>query len=214
MSDNSSFNSEASSDDSNESSPIILQPEANKEREVENEIEKESNKNQNINNSQEKNPIKNLNLISAIEKVLITILESNKKLKNFKEIIRAQSKMNFSANSVPDISIKDYLIRIQTYSCIEKSTMILALILIDRITKKTNIILTYYNIHRILFCAVLVSIKFNEDSYFDNAFYAQIAGVKLNELKILEYNFLEYCDFNVFVESEIYKQYEEYLSDE
>ena len=212
MSENSSFNSEASSDDSIESSPIILQTEKDKESGI--DKNKESNKKQKANNTQEKVPNKNVKLIIAIEKILLTILESNKKLKNYRDIIKAQSKMNFSANSVPNISIKDYLIRIQTYSCLEKSSMILALILIDRITKKTNLILTYYNIHRILFCAVLVSIKFNEDSYFDNSFYAQIAGVKLNELKILEYNFLEYCDFNVFVKSEIYKQYEEYLSEE
>ena len=43
-------------------------------------------------------------------------------------------------------------------------------------------------------------IKFNEDSYFDNNFYSQIAGVKPNELQILEYIFLELNDFNIFVE--------------
>ena len=74
--------------------------------------------------------------------------------------------MTFSANSIPNISINDYLTRIQVYSGIEKSTLILSLILIDHLCKKAELILTYYNIHRILFGVVLISIKYNEDSYY------------------------------------------------
>ena len=162
---------------------------------------------------QKDDSIKNLNLILSISNTLITILEENKKLKNYKEIIKKQSKMIFSANSIPGISIKDYLIRIQTYSCIEKSTLIISLILIDQICKKTNLILTYYNIHRILFGAILISIKYNEDSYYENKFYAEIAGVKLKELKIIEYSILEMSDFNVFVDYKKYKQYQQYLEE-
>ena len=120
--------------------------------------------------------------------------------------------MIFSANSLPNISIKDYLIRIQNYSGIEKSTLILSLILIDRICKKSNIVLTIYNIHRVLFSSVIISIKYNEDSYYDNTFYAQIAGIKPNELKLLEYKFLELNDFNVYVKDIDYEQYEKYLA--
>ena len=162
---------------------------------------------------QKNNSIQDLNLILSISNTLTTILDENKKLKNYKEIIKKQSKMIFSANSIPGISIKDYLIRIQTYSCIEKSTLIISLILIDQICKKTNLILTYYNIHRILFGAILISIKYNEDSYYENKFYAEIAGVKLKELKIIEYSILEMSDFNVFVDYKKYKQYQQYLEE-
>ena len=139
---------------------------------------------------EENDPLNNnLDLIKSISSALTTILEENKKLNNYKEIIKNQSKMVFSASSIPGISIKDYLIRIQTYSCIEKSTLILSLILIDHICKKSNLILTYYNIHRVLFGSILISIKFNEDSYYDNKFYSEIAGVKLKELKSIEDSF-------------------------
>ena len=94
----------------------------------------------------------------------------------------------------------------------EKSTLILSLILIDKMCKKSGIVLTHYNIHRILFSSVLISIKYNEDSYFDNNFYSQIAGVKPDELKLLEYTFLEYNDFNIYVEDIEYEQYEKYLN--
>ena len=163
-------------------------------------------------NEEENDPLKNnLDLIISISRALTTILEENKKLDNYKEIIKKQSKMVFSANSIPNISIKDYLIRIQTYSGIEKSTLILSLILIDHICKKSDLILTYFNIHRVLFGSILISIKFNEDSYYDNKFYAEIAGVKLKELKLIEESFFQLNDFNVYVDFQEYEQYTKYL---
>ena len=163
-------------------------------------------------NEEENDPLKNnLDLIKSISSALTTILEENKKLDNYKEIIKKQSKMVFSANSIPNISIKDYLIRIQTYSGIEKSTLILSLILIDHICKKSDLILTFFNIHRVLFGSILISIKFNEDSYYDNKFYAEIAGVKLKELKLIEESFFQLNDFNVYVDFQEYEQYTKYL---
>lgn len=198
MSNNSSFNSEELSDDSIEEDDTKSQTDKDKEKAK--------------GNSPENGEIKNLNLIDSIAKTLDTILEKNKTLKNYKDIIKRQSSNNFSANTIPNITIKDYLIRIQNYSKVEKSTLIMSLILIDKMCRKSEILLTHYNIHRILFSGVLISIKYNEDSYYDNTFYSQIAGVKPNELQLLEYTFLEYHDFNVFVKDYEYEQYEKYLN--
>ena len=195
MSDNSSFDSEAASDDDSkeeEDTKSITERKKSSIKEIE--------------------IVPNMDLINAISRTLLTILNSNESLKNYREIVKKQNMMCFSANSVPNISIKDYLIRIQNYSQMEKSTLILSLILIDKMCKKSNIALTIYNIHRILFSSVLISIKYNEDSYFDNTFYAQIAGIKPNELKLLEYKFLEFNDFNVYTNDYDYEQYEKYLS--
>jgi hypothetical protein len=198
MSFNSSFDSEApSDDDSKEEDDTKSLTEKDKENAK--------------SGLQQNEEIPNMNLINAISKTLTTILENNKKLKNYRDILKKQSLMYFSANSIPNITIKDYLIRIQNYSKMEKSTLILSMILIDHMCKKSNIVLTIYNIHRILFSSVLISIKYNEDSYYDNTYYAQIAGIKPNELKLLEYKFLELNDFNVYVKDIEYEQYEKYL---
>ena len=197
MSDN-SFDSEALSDDSIEEEDTKSQTDKDKEKAK--------------GNSPAEKEIKNLELINSISKALNTILDKNKNVKNYKDILKKQSMMYFSANTIPNITIKDYLMRIQNYSEVEKSTLILSLILIDRMCRKSGILLTHYNIHRILFSSLLVSIKYNEDSYFDNNFYSQIAGVKPNELKLLEYTFLEYNDFNIYVKDDEYKQYEKYLN--
>ena len=155
----------------------------------------------------------NYKLIKAISQTLVSILENNKKKSNYKEKVKKQNKMAFSANLIPNISIEDYLLRIQTYANIEKSTLIISLIFIDKLCHTADVTLTHYNIHRILFTAVLISIKYNEDSFFDNQYYSEIAGVKIKELKLLEYTFVSMVDFNFYVSNEIYQKYLEYLDE-
>ena len=175
------------------------------------EEEEIETKSQTKNKEDESTKLLNLSLIKAISQTLTSILENNKKLPNFKEILKNQGKMVFSANLIPNISIEEYLIRIKTYANMETSTLILSLILIDRLCQISNLTLTYHNIHRIIFSAILISIKYNEDNYFDNKYYAEIAGVKLKELNLLEYNFISLLHFNLFIQDEIYDKYKEYL---
>ena len=160
----------------------------------------------------ESNKLENKKLIKAISQTLTSILENSKQLKNYKEVLKKQAKMAFTANLIPNISVEKYLIRIQTYANMEKSTLIISLILIDRLCQISNLTLTYYNIHRILFTAILVSIKYNEDNYFENKYYAEIAGVKLKELQLLEYSFISLLQFNLFIHNEIYQKYQLYLN--
>ena len=72
--------------------------------------------------------------------------------------------------------------------------------------------MTYYNIHKIIIAAVLISIKFNEDKIFDYEYYGKIAGIKISELKIIEYNFYYMCDFNIFITEEIFEKYSSCLN--
>jgi hypothetical protein len=167
----------------------------------------------NNNKKEEDNPfhIKNYNLIKSISQTLLQILENNRKMSNYKKVIHKQIKSPFSSNIIPKISLEDYLLRIQAYSNMEKSTLIIGLIFIDKLCNISDIVLTYYNIHRIVFSALLISIKYNEDSFYDNKYYSEIAGVNLKELKMLEYSFTTQVNFNLFVNKNIYEKYENYL---
>ena len=153
----------------------------------------------------------NYDLIRAIAITLNSILEKNKNMENYKEIIRDQSRQVFNANIIPSISIKDYLIRIQTYSNIERSTLIISLIYIDRFCNKAKVTLTQYNIHKILFSSILMAIKFNEDDFYDNKYYSKIAGVKSKELNVLEYDFIKLLNCKLYVSRDLYDKYELYL---
>ncbi len=157
------------------------------------------------------NKLPNSDLIKAISQTLETILEENKNNPDYKEIVKNQKKMPFSSDSIPGISIEDYLIRIQTYANMEKNTLIVSLIFIDRLCKIADLTLTYYNIHRILFTSVLLSVKYNEDTFYDNKFYAEIAGVKLKELNLLEFTFTKMINFRFFINNDIFEKYVQYL---
>jgi hypothetical protein len=147
------------------------------------------------------------NLLKEISYTLNSIIQNNKKNKNGKK-----DNSPFVHEHAPKISIFDYLLRIQKYSNIENSTFIIALIYIDRICEKKKIILTKYNIHRILFTSILIATKYNEDIIYDNLFYSKIAGVTIKELLILENYFLNIIDFDLFVSDDIYQKYSEYLN--
>ena len=156
--------------------------------------------------------LSNSKLIKSISSALTMIIDENKNLKNFKKAFQAQKKLIFNAESIPKISIYDYLIRIQTYSFIEKSTLIISLIYIDRICNINHLTLTSYNIHRILFSSILVAIKYNEDKFYDNNYYSEIAGVDLKELNAMENTFVEMCHFKLYISKEIFEKYNEYLN--
>ena len=175
------------------------------------ETKEQTTKNEQDDENEESNEIKNIDLIKSISQILETILNNNKRLENYKEIIKKQRKIPFSSRIIPKISLEDYLIRIQSYANMEKNSLITGLIYIDRLCQEANITLTDYNIHRILFISILLSIKFNEDKYFENRYYADIAGVTLKELNYLEYKYVKMIHFQFYVNDKVLKNYKLYL---
>lgn len=88
-------------------------------------------------------------LVSAIADVLNKIIAQHKKdNRYYNRIVRRQKRMAFSLPTKPDISLFDYLNRIISYSKLEESTLIIALIYIDRVCKSNHIIITDYNVYR------------------------------------------------------------------
>ena len=58
-----------------------------------------------------------------------------------------------------------------------------------------------------LFASILVSIKYNEDDFYKNNYYSQIAGVSVKELLRMESDFLALIDFTLFVNDDLYEKY-------
>ena len=152
-------------------------------------------------------------LLNKINKILTIVLEENKALKNYKEKLSLQKNMAFTSYNKPSLSIKDYLYRIQSYSEAEDNTIIIGLMYIDRICEHSSVILTPYNIHRIIFVSILMAIKYNEDICFDYEFYAKIAGISMKELKILEREYIDLIKFHFFVGKEEFDKYKIYIDD-
>ena len=163
-------------------------------------------------NSERKSLKPNDILINNLSSLLNSVIEENKNLKNYREKISQQKKLIFYLEDIPLISIKDYLNRIQSITKVEDNTLILSLIYIDKICEKTSIILSEYNIHKILFTSILVAIKFNEDLYYKNKDYAKVAGVSTKELNKMEREFLRLIKFETYVNKQIFDKYKKYVS--
>ena len=146
-------------------------------------------------------------LVKKIGEILQLVIEQNKTLDNYKEKLSSQKDMSFTSYNKPSLSVQDYLIRIATYSEAEDNTIILSLIYIDRVSETSSVILTPYNVHRLIFVSLLTAIKYNEDVCFGFNFYANVAGVSVKELKKLERDFLDLLKFKLYVKDEEFEKY-------
>ena len=154
----------------------------------------------------------NETLIENISSIIESLIEENKNLLDYKEKLKIQKKSVFNKDELPHISIKNYLHRIQSFSEAEDNTLIISLIFLDKICDTASIILTEYNVHRLLFISILIAIKYNEDLVFELDCYSKIAGMTKKEINKLEYEFLKLINFEVFVHKKIFEKYKSYIN--
>ena len=142
---------------------------------------------------------------------MIKILNSISNILNELTIKNSKKQGNKTENDIfetsenPNISLLDYLKRIVEYSNCEENTLISALIYIDRIAKIKNI--TKLNVYKLIFTSILISLKYNEDGIYDNVYYSPIAGVSVQELFQMEYEYVLLLNFNFNISEFIFNQY-------
>ena len=153
-----------------------------------------------ISKSEEYVPMKMIEIISDL---LNNICEENKvKSENINKNIKP-----FMTESIPSLSIKDYLTRLSQFTKINESTIILILIYIDRIGKINKFILTYRNIYKLILASMVIAIKYNEDNFFSSEVYAKLGGLSVLELNYLEFQFLILIKFSLFIEKDLFDKY-------
>lgn len=150
-------------------------------------------------------------LISSISITLIQLVSENRSKPDYKSKVKMQIHSPFTSLSIPSISLSDYLHRIWKYSKMDESSLIFALVYIDRLCSKKKIILTEFNVHRILFSSILIAIKFNEDKYFSNKYYSKIGGMELKQLNEMEMEFLVEINFHMLIENKLFEKYKRNL---
>ena len=143
-------------------------------------------------------------------KILLHILSENKKSNDYYKKINSNQDGHFTFKMKPGISLLDYLRRILKYLRIEYSTLIIAMIYIDRICKE-KVFLNEYNIHRIMLISIYIAYTYNEDCIYDNKYLALVSGLNRSEMVLLEEDFLDLIEFKLFVSDEIFEQYKKYF---
>ena len=141
-------------------------------------------------------------------------------VQNLKDIIRENIHNNqmkyikqdiFYISRLPPISVEDYINRIFKNTKMNISSLIIAIIYIDRFCELNGYILSLKNIHRILLTACLLSIKFNEDINVNTKYYSNVAGIPVQDLNNLEFYLIVNLEFSLFVDFSIYQKYFEYF---
>lgn len=148
-------------------------------------------------------------LINTLSVIFSDICKEN----DINPIINNKNISLFLTDSIQTITINDYLQRLVKYTQVESSTLIAMLIYIDRLCELNNFIINSYNVYKILFSSLIIAIKYNEDEYYDNKFYAKVGGLTLKEMNNLEINYLSLIDFKLYISEEVFDNYFENLID-
>lgn len=147
------------------------------------------------------------NILNSISKNLKVIIKENIQNNQMKYV---QNDI-FFFKIIPGISIDDYINRIYKFTKMNISTLIMAIIYIDKFCENERYVLCMNNIHKLLLTSCLLSIKFNEDINISMKYYSEIAGIPIYDLKNLEFYLLVKLRFSFFVDYDIYQKYFEYF---
>ena len=115
----------------------------------------------------------------------------------------------FSSSTIPKISLHDYLCRIYKLAELSEEVLVAALIYLDRFAKSCGSLVSPLEIHRLLAVSCMTAAKFLKDDFYDNAYYAKVAGITLREINELEAEFLTVLKFSAYI---MESQYEEAMS--
>ena len=154
-----------------------------------------------------KTALKSRGFRCSLIKILSTILTDICKENDLNQIKNNKDIYPFITDSLQSISINDYLERLVKYTQVESSTLIAMLIFIDRLCELNNFIVNSYNVYKILFSSLIMAIKYNEDLYYDNNYYAKVGGLTLKEFNYLEIYYLRLIDFKLYISDDVFETY-------
>jgi len=143
-------------------------------------------------------------LLEALSFVFIKLCKRND------PVIHGGERSLCSFNSIETFPMKinTYLIRIANYTNCSNESLIFSLIYIDKlIAKNPRFMVTSQNVHHLVLTSIVISLKFYDDHFYRNSFYAQVGGISCRSLMKLEMLFLHELEFELFVEKSLYSKY-------
>lgn len=120
----------------------------------------------------------------------------------------ARAHTGFHSSSAPSMTLAAYMARLHQYFGCSGGCYVLALIYLDRLTKRCpDIAISPLCCHRLLLISLMVAAKFNDDVFYSNMRYGQVGGVHLKEINRLEARFVELLGWKLQVQPEEYESY-------
>lgn len=104
----------------------------------------------------------------------------------------------FHSQSIPPISVLDYLERLQRYIKLSSPAILVIMLYLNRICHApTSICLSRFTIHRLLLSCAAISTKVMTDYLCSNKLHARAGGVRPGELTFLEVDLLQALSWDV-----------------
>lgn len=144
-------------------------------------------------------------LLDVVASVLEELVSASAKTMGDDSSTRKVTK--FHGLRAPGIAVPEYLERVSKFSGCSNECFVLSLIYVDRLITKDKLRLDHLNVHRVIITAVMLSAKFFDDHYLDNAHYAAVGGVPKAEMNSLELEFLFMLEFQLHVSPDDYLRY-------
>ncbi|KAJ1652231.1 cyclin-like protein interacting with PHO85 [Dispira simplex] len=113
----------------------------------------------------------------------------------------------FHSRGVPSIDLFSYLNRILKYCPCPNECFVSLFIYLRRITERcqksrTAFSVDPYSVHRLIIAGITTSSKYFSDLFYTNSRYARVGGVHVDELNMLELEFLKLLGFELYVTPE------------
>ncbi|OJJ35672.1 hypothetical protein ASPWEDRAFT_111704 [Aspergillus wentii DTO 134E9] len=114
----------------------------------------------------------------------------------------------FHSRSPPRISVHDYLQRLTTHATLSPPILLSMVYYIDRLCALyPAFTVSSLTIHRFLIASATVASKGLSDSFWTNKTYARVGGISLNELALLELEFLFRVEWRIVPQPEVLVDY-------
>ncbi len=114
----------------------------------------------------------------------------------------------FHSRATPNISLSAYLRRIAKYTSIEKCCVLILLVYIDRVCERLEgFTICGLTVHRFICAAILCASKALCDAFNTNEHYAKVGGISLQEINLLEKEFLQIIDWRLICSGAVLQHY-------
>ncbi|KAJ9477332.1 PHO85 cyclin PHO80 [Pseudozyma hubeiensis] len=137
---------------------------------------------------------------AQIDDVLVLVVDMLVRLTDHNDSLplHPSALTRFHSRATPNISLSAYLRRIAKYTSIEKCCVLILLVYIDRVCERLEgFTICGLTVHRFICAAILCASKALCDAFNTNEHYAKVGGISLQEINLLEKEFLQIIDWRL-----------------
>ncbi|KAJ5937202.1 hypothetical protein N7454_004857 [Penicillium verhagenii] len=142
-------------------------------------------------------------LVLLISSMLMELIRFNDKIP-----LHQGRLTRFHSRSPPRISVQDYLQRLTTHATLSPPILLSMVYYIDRLCAfYPSFTVSSLTIHRFLISSATIASKGLSDSFWTNKTYARVGGISMNELAMLELEFLFRVQWRIVPQPEVLVEY-------